>query len=128
MAVVRPDPLHWVGYAYGAGLPVRHREWVLHDVTARTWFLRQALRAVVQLVPVIILLYVLLDPVLGFGTGIALTAVAMGAVIGLFYGTAFAWGSTVHRAMKAGYSEATVEKVRGQRRRREANERAARRG
>jgi uncharacterized protein DUF5313 len=128
MAVVRPDPLHWVGYAFGAGLPARNREWVLHDVTARTWFLRQAVRAVVQLVPVIVALYVLLDPVLGFAAPIALTAVAMGAVIGLFYGTAFAWGSTVHRALKAGYPEATVEKARAQRRLREGKERAARRG
>jgi hypothetical protein len=128
VAVIRPDPLHWVLYAFGAGLPRRNREWVLHDVTARTWFLRQVLRAVVQVAPIAVLLWVLLDPVLGFDTAISLTAVAMGVVIGLFYGTAFAWGSTEHRAVKAGYPEGTVERVRGQRRRREASERAAHRG
>jgi hypothetical protein len=106
----------------------RNREWVLHDVTARTWFLRQVLRAVVQVSPIAVLLWVLLDPVLGFTTAISLTAVAMGVVIGLFYGTAFAWGSTEHRAVKAGYPEGTAERVRGQRRRREASERAAHRG
>jgi hypothetical protein len=128
MAVVRPDPLRWVGYAFGAGLPRRNREWVLHDLTARTWFARQVVRAVVQVAPIALLLWVLLDPVLGFSTPISLTAVGMGVVIGLFYGTAFAWGSTEHRAVKAGYPEGTVEKVRDQRRRREASERAAHRG
>ena len=128
VAVIRPDPLHWVRYAFGAGLPERNKEWVLHDLTARTWVARQVLRAVVQVTPVAVLLYVLLDPVLGFDTAISLTAVAMGVVIGLFYGTAFAWGSTEHRAIKAGYPEGTVEKVRDQRRRREASERAAHRG
>jgi Family of unknown function (DUF5313) len=127
MALIRPDPLHWVAYAFGAGLPRRNNEWVLHDVTARTWFLRQLVRAIVQVVPVAVLLWVLLDPVLGFSTTISLTAVAMGVIIGLFYGTAFAWGSTVHRAIKAGYTEETVEKTRTQRRRREASERAAHR-
>jgi hypothetical protein len=94
VAVIRPDPLHWVLYAFGAGLPRRNREWVLHDVTARTWFLRQVLRAVVQVAPIAVLL----------------------------------WGSTEHRAVKAGYPEGTAERVRGQRRRREASERAAHRG
>jgi peptidoglycan biosynthesis protein MviN/MurJ (putative lipid II flippase) len=128
MAVIRPDPLRWIGYAFGAGLPARHKEWVLHDLTTRTWFARQVVRAVVQVAPIAVLLWVLLDPVLGFSTPISLTAVGMGVVIGLFYGTAFAWGSTEHRAVKAGYPEGTVEKVRDQRRRREASERAAHRG
>ena len=48
---VRPDPLHWLGYVFGAGLPERNREWVLHDVTAPTWAVRHMLRAVLQLVP-----------------------------------------------------------------------------
>jgi hypothetical protein len=126
--IVRPDPLRWVGYAFGAGLPARNREWVLHDVTASTWFLRQLLRAIVQIIPVAALLYVLLGPVLGFESTISVVATAMGVVMGLFYGTAFAWGSTEHRALKAGYPEGTAERVRAQRRRREAKERAAHRG
>src|SRR5690349_21865603 len=95
-AIVRPDPFHWILYAFGAGLPERNRAWVLHDVTAPTWFLRHLARAVVQLVPVAVLLYVLLDPVLGFGPQIAGMAIAAGSAIGLFYAGAFSWGSTVH--------------------------------
>jgi Family of unknown function (DUF5313) len=33
----RPDPLHWLWYALGGGLPPRYRDWVLHDATAPTW-------------------------------------------------------------------------------------------
>lgn len=115
--IVRPDPFGWVRYAFGAGLPERNRAWVLHDVTARTWFLRHLARGVVQIVPVAVLLYVLFDPVLGFGPQVAGMAVLAGAAIGLFYAGAFAWGATVHRAIKAGYSEATVEAARSERRR-----------
>ncbi|MCO1659304.1 DUF5313 family protein [Pseudonocardia humida] len=115
---VRPDPFRWVLYAFGAGLPERNRAWVLHDVTTRTWFLRHLVRAVVQIVPVALLLYVLLNPVLGFSPTITLMAIVAGAAIGLFYGAAFAWGSTVHRAIKAGYSEATVEAARAEHRQR----------
>jgi hypothetical protein len=114
--IVRPDPFHWVLYAFGAGLPERNRGWVLHDVTARTWFLRQLARGIVQLVPVVALLYVLLGVILDFDPAITAMAIAGGAAMGLFYASAFAWGSTVHRAIKAGYSEATVEAARTARR------------
>jgi hypothetical protein len=110
-AVVRPDPIHWVLYAFGAGLPERNREWVLHDVTARTWFLRHMARAVLQILPFAAVLYLLLpmDPT------IKLSAVAMGALMGLIYAGAFAWGSAAHRAVKAGYPEGLVEELRQRR-------------
>jgi Family of unknown function (DUF5313) len=106
---VRPDPFHWLLYAFGAGLPERNREWVLHDVTARTWFLRHLGRAVLQIVPIAVVLYLLLpmDPT------IKLSAIAMGALMGLIYSGAFAWGATAHRAVKAGYPEGLVEELRG---------------
>ena len=49
MPVRRPNPLQWLWYAYGGGLPERHASWVLHDTTTRTWWLRHLLRAVVQI-------------------------------------------------------------------------------
>jgi hypothetical protein len=54
---VRPNPLRWVAYAYGAGLPPRYRTWVLHDVTTRTWVLRHITRSIVQFVPFAIVLF-----------------------------------------------------------------------
>ena len=56
----RPNPLRWLAYVYGAGLPARHRGWVLHDVTTRTWQLRHLVRTTVQLLPVGVLLFLLI--------------------------------------------------------------------
>jgi hypothetical protein len=53
--VERPDPLRWYWYALGGGLPARHRAWVLHDLTTRTWQLRQLARSIVQVLPVSLL-------------------------------------------------------------------------
>lgn len=114
---IRPGPLRWLAYAFGAGLPARHRTWVLHDVTSRTWFLRHLARALVQVAPVVALLWVLLDPVFGLGPVITWSAITMGAGMGLFYSAVFTWGATEHRAVKAGYPEGTAEAVRAQRRR-----------
>ncbi|GAA4827598.1 hypothetical protein GCM10023201_13180 [Actinomycetospora corticicola] len=51
----RPGVLRWLGYAFGARLPVTYGSWVLHDLTVRTWFLRQLARTTVQCLPVALL-------------------------------------------------------------------------
>ena len=51
----RPGAWRWLGYAFGARLPVRFGRWVLHDLTARTWFLRHLARTAVQCVPAALL-------------------------------------------------------------------------
>lgn len=56
MRADRPGVLRWVYYAYGGGLGPRYAQWVLHDLTSRTWLLRHALRAVVQCLPSLLLL------------------------------------------------------------------------
>ena len=55
MANARPGALRWLGYAFGARLPVGFGPWVLHDLTARTWFVRVLSRSVVQCVPAALL-------------------------------------------------------------------------
>jgi hypothetical protein len=108
VAVRRPGPLRWLAYAYGAGLPPEYREWVLHDVTTRTWQLRHLLRAVVQLAPLLLVIYLLLPgPVWVRGC-----AVLGGALIGLFYSMAYLHESTEHRTLKAGYPRGTPARVR----------------
>ena len=52
---MRPGPLRWIGYAFGARLPIRYGDWVLHDLTARTWFLRHLARTLVQALPALLL-------------------------------------------------------------------------
>jgi hypothetical protein len=112
--IVRPGPLRWLAYAFGAGLPARHRTWVLHDVTAPTWVLRHLVRAVVQIAPVGVALYLFIPG----SPGIRLTAVVMGAVIGLVYSVAFVEAAAEHRSIKAGYPEGTAAATRRERRRR----------
>lgn len=55
MTSERPGPWRWLAYAFGARLPVRYGDWVLHDLTARTWFLRLLGRTGVQCVPAALL-------------------------------------------------------------------------
>ena len=54
-AAQRPNPLQWVWYALGGGLPRELSPWVLADTTGRTWIVRHLVRAVVQLLPVMAL-------------------------------------------------------------------------
>lgn len=95
----RPGPLRWIAYAYGAGLPPRHRSWVLHDVTTRTWAVRHFVRAAAQLAPVLLALYLLI-PGEPWVRGAAVLA---GALLGFFYSGAYLYESAEHRAIKAGY-------------------------
>lgn len=51
----RPGVGRWLAYAFGWRLPVAYGAWVLHDLTARTWLLRQLARTAVQCVPAALL-------------------------------------------------------------------------
>jgi hypothetical protein len=108
MAARRPGPLRWLCYAYGAALPPAHREWVLHDVTTGTWRLRHLARATAQLVPLLVVVYLLLPgPV-----WVRAMAVLGGALIGYFYSAVYMHESAEHRAMKAGYPRGTAARLR----------------
>jgi TRAP-type uncharacterized transport system fused permease subunit len=104
----RPGPVRWVLYAYGRGLPERFRPWVLHDLTTRTWQLRQLVRAVVQVVPVAVLVVLLVPGPLW----VRAAAVLGGVLIGMIYAGAYVYEATEHRALKAGYPRGTVQAVR----------------
>jgi hypothetical protein len=104
----RPGPLRWLWYAFGGGLPPRYRNWVLHDVTTRTWPLRQMLRSVVQLLPVAALLVLVVPGELW----VRLMAVVGGALVGMMYAASFVQQTTEHRAMKAGWPPGYAQEVR----------------
>ena len=107
----RPGPLRWLLYALGFRLPAEHREWVLHDVTTRTWVLRHLLRTAVQLAPFAVLLYLLMP-----GSGaVRAGAVFGGLVLGFFYSVAYMYETTENRAMKAGYPRGTAHDIRDRR-------------
>lgn len=104
----RPDPLHWLLYAFGARLPAQHRSWVLHDVTTRTWAVRHMARVAVQILPFAVLLYVLLPG----PSWVRVGAVVTGALIGAFYAGAYIYETAEHRAVKAGYPPGYAAAVR----------------
>ena len=74
----RPNPLQWIWYAFGGGLPEDRREWVLHDLTAKTRALRHLVRSML-----------LISPLVGFwlfvpaSLGLRLALVLMGLIVGL---------------------------------------------
>lgn len=107
--IARPDPVRWLWYAFGGALPARNRGWVLHDLTARTWPVRQLLRSLVQVAPVAVLLVAVIPGELW----VRLVAVLGGILVGMIYAVAYLYESTEHRALKAGYPRGALAAVRG---------------
>jgi hypothetical protein len=114
----RPNPLQWVWYALGGGLPRELSSWVLADTTGRTWILRHLARAVVQMLPVVVLCLIVPVPL-----GYRLSAAVGGLLIGLLFSMAFMTETIEHRAAKAGYPPGTAERVRAERAERDRVER-----
>ncbi|TDQ00875.1 DUF5313 family protein [Labedaea rhizosphaerae] len=56
----RPDPLHWLWFAFGGRLPDRYHEWVWRDATARGWVVRYGLRMLVRTLPLLVGAYFLM--------------------------------------------------------------------
>lgn len=105
----RPGPLRWLWYALGGGLPARYREWVLHDVTVRTWWVRQIARALlVQALPVGVVVGLLIPG----SAGIRVLAVVGGILVAMIYVVAFLEEAVEHRAMKAGYPRGFAKGLR----------------
>lgn len=98
MGTPRPNPLQWVWYTYGGKLPDRYAEWVLHDVTCRTWVLRQLARALTQLTPLCVVVLLLPGPL-----SIRLMSVLLGLLVGVFYSLSAVVETAEHRVIKHGY-------------------------
>ncbi len=119
MTAQRPNPVQWVWYALGGGLPRRLSPWVLADTTRRTWIVRHLLRAVVQMTPVVALCLLAVPVPLSY----RLSAAIGGLFIGLTFSIAFMTETIEHRAAKAGYPPGTAARVREERAERERVER-----
>jgi hypothetical protein len=105
---LRPGPLRWLTYAYGAGLPSEFNDWVLHDTTSRGWVLRHVSRALVQLAPVVVLV-LLFVPGPFWIRGVAVVAAT---AMGLIFCLAYIIETTDHRLEKAGFPAGTGEAAR----------------
>ena len=107
----RPGPLLWLRYAYGGACPSATANGCCTTSTAPTWVLRHVVRSVVQFLPFAIVL-LLVIPV---DKGILAIGIAMGALIGLLFSTAFVDNVAESRAMKAGYPEGYAARGQGER-------------
>lgn len=106
----RPDPVRWLWYAYGGTLGPRYQQWVLHDVTARSRWWRQAARTLMTLLPLAVCGLLFTRP-----AWIAATAVLGGACIAMIYAAAYIDQSAEHRLRKHGYPPGTLERVMAER-------------
>ena len=111
MARQRPNPVQWVWYALGGGLPRDLSPWVLADTTGSTWIWRHVARALVQLLPVLVLCIVAVPVPLAY----RLSAAAGGLLLGLMFSFAFMTETIEHRVAKAGYPPGTAARLRAER-------------
>jgi len=114
----RPTALQWLRYALGGGLPERLAPWVLADTTERGWIRRHLARAVVQMLPLVVLCLLVPVPV-----SYRLSAALGGLLIGLTFSMAFMVETTEHRVAKAGYPAGTAAALREERAERAQSER-----
>jgi hypothetical protein len=114
----RPNPIQWIWYALGGGLPRELSPWVLADTTCRSWIVRHLTRAVVQMLPVVVLCLVVPVPL-----AYRLSAAFGGMLIGLLFSMAFMTETIEHRTVKAGYPPGTAARIRAERAERDRVER-----
>jgi hypothetical protein len=103
-----PGPLRWLAYAFGAGLPAQYRDWVLYDVTARTWWVRQLVRSLVVALPVAVVVALLIPG----SWDIRLMAVGGGLAVAMLYVLGFVDEAVERRAVKAGFPRGYAKSVR----------------
>jgi hypothetical protein len=83
MRAARPNPARWLWYALGGRLPYSYREWVLYDLTSRSWVFRHLARALVQ--HSVWLLLLLLPIPLDLRIWMLVAAVSVGLVFSLSF-------------------------------------------
>ncbi|SOD72050.1 hypothetical protein SAMN05892883_1491 [Jatrophihabitans sp. GAS493] len=107
----RPNAVEWLRYAWGGGLPPSLRDWVLKDLTGRTWLLRQSARSIVLLAPfaAAILIFV---PGAFWIRGVAVIG---GTFMGLLFGFAYVVETSETRLLRAGYPAGLGERIRRRR-------------
>lgn len=97
MRADNPGVFRWLYYAFGGGLPASNAQWVLHDLTCRTWLLRHLMRALVQCSPSLLLL-LLPGPL-----SLRLYLPALVFLGGVFISLSFAWEARNQRLYKHGF-------------------------
>lgn len=110
----RPNPVRWLVYQYGATLPARYRDWVLHDGTCRSWWLRVVLRGLVQCAPVMAVAVLILRGVLGGPWGLVAGSIVLGVLVYLRFTLTVSVDSIDSRLVRHGYPAGYGTTVRQQ--------------
>ena len=106
----RPDPLRWIWYTMGGSLGSRYREWVLRDLTGRSRWIRQVVRAAVQVVPLAVVLFLTLGTV-----WITWVGVICGLALALIYSVVYLDQSADYRLVKHGFPPGTLQRILSER-------------
>jgi hypothetical protein len=109
----RPNPAQWIWYLFGGRLPQRYREWVLHDVTCRTWWLRQIVRAIIQVLPAMLVL-VLVFSFLHGPLWLTFMAPVLGLIVSTYYSLSYIVESCDGRLRTYGYPPQYGSQVRNE--------------
>src|ERR1700752_428153 len=104
--MTRPNPLLWIWYTLGGKLGPPYREWVLHDTTCRTRWLRQIL----SFMDLIVLPTALVLAVLGVSS-IVWAGVGLGLLLALGSSLAYINSTAERRLAKHGYGPGTLERA-----------------
>jgi hypothetical protein len=101
-----PDPFRWLWYAVVGSLPAAYHQWVLFDLTCRTWVLRHFARAFLQF-SVWWLALLVPGPL-----SLRLSMVALGYLLSVYFSLSFMEDACERRLLKAGYPAGLNRKIR----------------
>jgi hypothetical protein len=103
LSVTYPGPARWLWYIFGGRLGPLYCGWVFRDNTARTRWLRQAVRGTVQVAPLAMLMLVVLP--FSWLTG---ASILLGLLLALWYSLAYINQTAERRLVKHGYEPGTL--------------------
>jgi hypothetical protein len=98
--------VRWLWYTFGGRLGPLYCGWVLRDTTARTRWLRQAVRGTVQVVPAALLMLVVLPS--GWLTW---ASIVLGLLLALWYSLAYINQTAERRLVKHGYEPVAADRM-----------------
>ena len=101
-----PNPMLWMWYMLGGKIGSPYREWVLHDTTRRTRWLRQIL----GFIDLIVLPTAVVLAALGV-TWFVWAGVGLGLLLALGYSLAYINSNAERRLAKYGYKPGTLERA-----------------
>ncbi|WP_028478483.1 DUF5313 family protein [Nocardia sp. CNY236] len=93
----RPNPVQWIGYAFGRRLPDSMRDWVRNDLTGRYAVARHVVRGLVPLSPLFVVAILIPGEV-----WLRAATTCLAVLLATFYTVAFMPMNRAHRLTKHG--------------------------